>query len=109
MLIAGFGLSLIERGNKMIKNIKFLMINPTGQQWRVDSGKVPSRKTKIFRFSMLSSLYVAASMPSYVDTHIIDEDIEPIDFDTDADLIGISFMTFNAPRAYEIADKFRKE
>lgn len=93
----------------MVRKIKFFMINPTAQQWRVDSGKMPSRKTKIFRFSMLSSLYVAASMPSYVDTHIIDEDVEPIDFDTDADLIGISFMTFNAPRAYEIADKFRKE
>jgi len=93
----------------MGKKIKFLMINPTAPQWQVDSGKEPSRKTKVFRFSMLSSLYVAASMPSYVDTQIVDEDIEPVDFDTDADLIGISFMTFNAPRAYEIADKFRKE
>jgi radical SAM superfamily enzyme YgiQ (UPF0313 family) len=93
----------------MEKRIKFLMINPTAPQWQVDSGKAPSRKTKMFRFSMLTSLYVAASMPSYVDTHIIDEDIEPVDFDTDADLIGISFMTFNAPRAYEIADRFRNE
>jgi radical SAM superfamily enzyme YgiQ (UPF0313 family) len=58
---------------------------------------------------MLPSLYVAASMPPYVETQIIDEDVEPIDFDTDADLIGISFMTYNAPRAYEIADRFRVE
>jgi radical SAM superfamily enzyme YgiQ (UPF0313 family) len=58
---------------------------------------------------MLPSLYVAASMPPYVDTQILDEDIEPIDFDSDADLIGLSFMTYNAPRAYEIADKFRYE
>jgi radical SAM superfamily enzyme YgiQ (UPF0313 family) len=58
---------------------------------------------------MLSSLYVAAAMPAYVDTQILDEDVEAIDYDTDADLIGISFMTFNAPRAYEIADKFRNE
>lgn len=58
---------------------------------------------------MLPSLYVAASMPSYVETRIVDEDVEPVDFDTDADLVGISFMTFNAPRAYEIADRFRKE
>ena len=43
-------------------------------------------------------------MPSYVETQIIDEDVEPINFDTDADLIGISLMTYNAPRAYEIAD-----
>jgi radical SAM superfamily enzyme YgiQ (UPF0313 family) len=58
---------------------------------------------------MLPSLYVAASMPSYVETQILDEDIEPIDFNTDADLIGLSFMTYNAPRAYKIADKFRYE
>ena len=93
----------------MGKNIRFLMINPTASPWQVGSGRAPSRKTKIFRFSMLSSLYVAASMPSYVETHIVDEDVEAVDFDTDADLVGISFMTFNAPRAYEIADRFRRE
>jgi radical SAM superfamily enzyme YgiQ (UPF0313 family) len=58
---------------------------------------------------MLSSLSVAAAMPANVETRIIDEDVDPIDFNTDADLIGISFMTFNAPRAYEIADIFRKK
>ncbi len=58
---------------------------------------------------MLPSLYVAASMPAYVNTRIIDEDIEPVNFDTDADLIGVSFMTYNAPRAYEIADQFRAQ
>ncbi|MCK5279852.1 MAG: cobalamin-dependent protein [Cyclobacteriaceae bacterium] len=56
---------------------------------------------------MLPSLYVAASMPSNVETKIIDEDVEPVDFNTNADLIGITFMTYNAPRAYEIADQFR--
>jgi radical SAM superfamily enzyme YgiQ (UPF0313 family) len=58
---------------------------------------------------MLPSLYVAAAMPPNVETRIIDEDVEPIDYDTDADLIGVSFMTFNAPRAYDIAERFRKE
>ena len=58
---------------------------------------------------MLPSLYVAASTPAYVDTRIIDEDVEPVDFNTDADLIGISFMTYNSPRAYEIADQFRAQ
>jgi radical SAM superfamily enzyme YgiQ (UPF0313 family) len=58
---------------------------------------------------MLPSLHVAASMPSFVETRILDEEVEPIDFETDADIIGISFMTYNAPRAYEIADRFRRE
>jgi len=56
---------------------------------------------------MLPSLYVAASMPADVDTTIVDEDVEPVNFETDADIIGISFMTYNAPRAYGIADRFR--
>jgi radical SAM superfamily enzyme YgiQ (UPF0313 family) len=58
---------------------------------------------------MLSSLYVAAAMPPGVETQLIDEEIREIDFDTDADLIGITFMTYNAPRAYAIADRFRYE
>jgi radical SAM superfamily enzyme YgiQ (UPF0313 family) len=91
----------------MAQQIKFLLINPAAPQWRVSPGTKPPMATRIFRFSMLSSLYVAAAMPPFVDTRLLDEEVEPIDFDTDADLIGISFMTFNAPRAYEIADRFR--
>jgi len=57
---------------------------------------------------MLPSLYVASSMPPFVKTRIVDEDVEPIDFGADVDLVGVSFMTFNAPRAYEIGDAFRR-
>jgi len=89
-------------------SIKFILINPTSPLRRVRSGERPP-SPRYFRFSMLPSLYVAASMPPYVETRIIDEDVEPIDYDTDADLIGISFMTYNAPRAYAIADRFRQE
>jgi len=91
----------------MNRKLKFLLINPTAPEWRVKGAGRPDDSTKPFRFSMLSSLYVAAAMPHYVETKIVDEDIEQIDFNTDADLVGISFMTFNAPRAYEIADRFR--
>jgi radical SAM superfamily enzyme YgiQ (UPF0313 family) len=91
-----------------MEQIKFVLINPTAPVWRVQAGERP-RASRLFRFSMLPSLYVAAAMPPSVETRIIDEEIEPIDFDTDADLIGISFMTYNAPRAYAIADRFRRE
>ena len=90
------------------KKIKFLLINPTSPLWRVSANQRP-RNSRVFRFSMLPSLYVAASMPPYVETQIVDEDVEPIDFNTNATLIGITFMTFNAPRAYEIADQFRSQ
>jgi radical SAM superfamily enzyme YgiQ (UPF0313 family) len=74
----------------------------------VQPGERP-RGSRYFRFSMLSSLYVAAAMPPGVETRLVDEDIRAVDFDADADLIGITFMTYNAPRAYEIADRFRNE
>jgi radical SAM superfamily enzyme YgiQ (UPF0313 family) len=91
----------------MVDNIRFLLINPAAPQWRVPPGGAASPATRFFRFSMLSSLYVAAALPPDVTPTIVDEEIEALDFEADADLVGISFMTFNAPRAYEIADRFR--
>jgi radical SAM superfamily enzyme YgiQ (UPF0313 family) len=91
-----------------MERVKFALINPTAPEWRVGPGERP-RGSRYFRFSMLSSLYVAAAMPSYVETRIVDEDLEPIDLAADADVVGISFMTYNAPHAYEIADRFRRE
>ena len=38
---------------------------------------------------------------------IVDENIEDIDFNFAADLVGISLMTATAVRGYEIADFFR--
>jgi radical SAM superfamily enzyme YgiQ (UPF0313 family) len=87
--------------------IKFDLISPTASIWRATRRGKP-RGPRTFRFSMLPSLAVAAAMPAGVETRIIDENVEPVDFDTDADLIGISFMTFLAPRAYEIAARFRQ-
>ncbi len=87
-------------------NLKFDLISPTASIWRAER-KGGTRGPRVFRFSMLPSLAVAASMPDGVETRIIDENVEPVDFDTDADLVGISFMTFLAPRAYELAARFR--
>lgn len=89
-----------------MKPLKFVLISPTSPGARVKPGERP-HGSRYFRFSMLSSLYVAAAMPPGVETELLDEEIRPVDYDTDADLIGITFMTFNAPRAYEIADRFR--
>jgi radical SAM superfamily enzyme YgiQ (UPF0313 family) len=81
-----------------VESIQFVLINPASPTWRVQPGERP-RAARFFRFSMLSSLYVAAAMPPYVRTRLIDEEVEALDFDLNADLVGISFMTYNAPRA----------
>lgn len=91
------------------RSLRFLLVNPAAPQWRVTAGNRPSPVTRVFRFSMLSSLAVAAAMPEGVETRILDEEVEPLDLEEPADLVGISFMTFNAPRAYEIADAFRRK
>jgi radical SAM superfamily enzyme YgiQ (UPF0313 family) len=88
--------------------MKFLLVNPTSPISRVRQGQRP-RDARQLRLHLLPSLYVAAAMPADVETRIVDENVEPLDFHDDADLVGISFMTFNAPRAYAIADRFRRE
>ena len=89
-----------------MESIQFVLINPASPTWSVLPGKRP-RAARFFRFSMLSSLYVAAAMPPNVQTRIIDEEVEALDFNLKADLVGVTFMTYNAPRAYAIADRFR--
>jgi radical SAM superfamily enzyme YgiQ (UPF0313 family) len=39
---------------------------------------------------------------------MIEEEIEDINLDVDCDLVGLSCMTSNAPRAYYLADEFKK-
>jgi radical SAM superfamily enzyme YgiQ (UPF0313 family) len=55
----------------------------------------------------LPLLAVAALTPATMDITYIDENTEPIDFDMEVDLVGISALTPQATRAYDIADTFR--
>jgi radical SAM superfamily enzyme YgiQ (UPF0313 family) len=53
-------------------------------------------------------LAVAACIPrDQYEVVLTDENIEPVDFDLKADLVGISAMTSYVNRGYEIADEFR--
>ena len=58
-------------------------------------------------FPGLNLAILAAHTPPDIEVQIIDESVEPIDFDTDADLVGITAMTNMAPAAYYVADQFR--
>ncbi|MBI3961578.1 MAG: radical SAM protein, partial [Deinococcus sp.] len=50
---------------------------------------------------------VAALTPPGIEVGIIDENIEPIDFEVDADVIGLSAFNVQFDRAVEIAQAFR--
>jgi radical SAM superfamily enzyme YgiQ (UPF0313 family) len=52
----------------------------------------------------------AATLPDYVDIDFIDENLQPLDFDDGAELVGISMMlTIQVKRGWEIADAYRKK
>ena len=51
----------------------------------------------------------AATLPEDVEVRFTDENLEPVDFDEDVDLVGISMMlTSQVKRGWEIADRFRE-
>lgn len=67
-------------------------------------------ETYLFNKGLLAPLglmYLASHTPGDVETRIIDESVEDIDFNDIPDLVGISTMTATAPRAYDIADTYR--
>jgi len=56
----------------------------------------------------LAGALVAGLTPPIVDVDLLHEMVRPIDYNTDADFIGLSFMDYCAPHAFEVAEKFRK-
>jgi radical SAM superfamily enzyme YgiQ (UPF0313 family) len=84
----------------MIK--KLLLINP------VQEAKFSLATNSVIRVPPISLGYLAALTPPGWNIKTIDENVEPMTFD-DADLVGITAMTSNAPRAYEISHQYRQK
>lgn len=61
-----------------------------------------------FKFPTLSLASIAAVTPPEWDVALLDDNFEKIDYDSDADIIALTAMTPQAPRAYQIADEFRR-
>jgi len=86
--------------------MKIILISPT---WKIQAKEKRMERGKVFKFPQLSLLAVAAVTPPEVEIELIDENVEEIDFNKEADLVGITSMTATAPRAYEIANRFREK
>lgn len=87
--------------------MKIVLILPAAEHLRVTSKhQVPHRK--MLRFSVLSLTTIAALTPAEHQVEIIDENVAPLDMELKADVVGITFMTGLAPRAYDLAAHFRK-
>ena len=87
--------------------MRILLVLPAGENVRVTPERPDVPKRAMLRFSVLSLTIVAALTPRRHEVRIVDENVEPLDFASKVDLVGITFMTALAPRAYEIADRFR--
>ncbi len=80
--------------------MKILLISPC---------KDPSlRKPRFLMIPQLALHLIAGLTPAKHEVRIIEEEIERIDLDEECSLVGLSCMTSNAARAYELAGEFRK-
>ncbi len=88
--------------------MKILLVVPAGEVVRVTRERPQVPRRAMQRFSVLPLAVVAALTPREHEVRIIDENVEPLDFDLACDVVGVTFMTALAPRAYEIAHEFRR-
>jgi radical SAM superfamily enzyme YgiQ (UPF0313 family) len=83
--------------------MKILLVQPS----RIgDNGAILKRKMPFIRTLVLP--YLAALTPAGIKVEIVDDSVEEINFNDDYDLIGITALTSQVLRAYQIADEFRK-
>jgi radical SAM superfamily enzyme YgiQ (UPF0313 family) len=69
-------------------------------------------KTLLTMFSVLPTLHarrMAAITPKKHNVEVLNERYKKIDFTRNYDIVNINFATSSAPRAYELADTFRKK
>ena len=76
---------------------KILLISPVSQNRILG-------EDFFFKLPTLALPTVAAYTPPGCDVRMVDERVQTLDFDAEADLVGITAMTALAPRAYGIAD-----
>lgn len=92
---------------KVTQHIRILLVLPDGKIHKLKLGFLNIS----FREAPLTATTLAALVPPEIqaDVSIVDESIQSIPFEEYYDLVGISCLTGTAPRAYEIADRFRKQ
>jgi radical SAM superfamily enzyme YgiQ (UPF0313 family) len=86
--------------------LRLTLISPRGPLYRHRTGAWK----KSLRYMPLTLTHLAGLVPPELnaDITLVDEGIEDIDREIEADLIGISAITGTAPRSYELADHFRR-
>src|SRR5208337_2010472 len=86
--------------------LKLSIIQPS--RYRSKSDLTPHKVNKR-NVVGLTLPYLAALTPQGWDVTLIDEETVDIDFAAPVDLVAITTRTINCLRAYEVADRFRKQ
>ena len=87
--------------------LRIALLSPKGPLYRHRGGIYPRN----LRYMPLTLPTLAALVPADLNAEVrcIDEGIQDIPHDLDADLIGLTAITGTAPRAYELARRFRSQ
>jgi radical SAM superfamily enzyme YgiQ (UPF0313 family) len=80
--------------------MKILLVSPERERKKEEAF--------LFKLSFLNLPYIAAVTPPGVEVKIVDEAFDQINFEEKVDLVGITAQTPVAPRAYQIADEFKR-
>src|SRR5215210_2323150 len=96
-----YRMEMVDPGRRRI-----LLISPRGPLYRNRTGIWK----KSLRYAPLTLTTLAALVPEELDAEVVvvDEGIHDIDWNAEADIVGISAITGTAPRCYELAGHFRK-
>ena len=84
--------------------MNILLVDPN---YSLDNGTFEKLKIRLFGTPYITLQQIATVTPKKHSIKILDETFEKIVFNKEYDLVGITCCTPSAPRAYEIADKFR--
>ncbi len=88
--------------------MRILLVSLTKEFIRAEKPN-KAKGTIFLRFPSLALANIAALTPPEDEIFVIDEQISPVDYDINVDLVAVSVNTSVANRAYEIADNFVKK
>lgn len=84
---------------------KLLIIQPSHYRSKADRTVFKARHRSVVPLTLP---YLAALTPPEWEITLLDEQLDPVGFDSRFDLVAISTSTLNSYRAYDIADEFRR-
>src|SRR5262249_17634747 len=84
---------------------RLLIVQPSYYESRSDPNPVRLRRRQLVPLVLP---YLAALTPPGWEVSLVDEMLEPVDFDAPVDVVAITTWTLNSYRTYDLAKEFRK-